>query len=142
MLTMDSMQRGVARWAAEQLDAVRQHQPRYLDVRTSAVLDAKRKATQARDSWVRSRGDADRCIITASDSSGSASFFGQVSIEWPENETSTQFVQFSNFPLQADQMTPVDRCNLVLSLVKVDDPNSGSEISATVWTLAQADSPG
>jgi hypothetical protein len=37
---------------------VRDHQPHYVDVQTPAVLDAKRKATQARDSWVRSKVEA------------------------------------------------------------------------------------
>src|SRR5262245_43672595 len=87
------------------------------------------------------RGDPDRCTITVSDSSGSNLFLGQASIEWPADDTSTQFVQFSDFPLQADQVTPTDRCNYVLSLVNMTDPNTSTEVFALVWTLAQSDSP-
>ena len=86
-------------------------------------------------------GDPDRCTITVSDSFGNNSFFGQASVEWPENDTSIQFVQFGDFPLKADQVTPMDECNYVLSLVNVADPNTGTEASASVWTLAQADPP-
>jgi hypothetical protein len=87
------------------------------------------------------RGDPDRCTIDVSDSYGNASFSARVTVEWAENDTSIQYLQFSNFPLQQSQVTPMDKCDYALSLVNVTNPNTGTQINASVWTLSQSDAP-
>jgi hypothetical protein len=57
MEMMDAWQKDVASWAAEKRNAVR-HAPGYITSDAPAVLDARRKATQARDAWVRSKVEA------------------------------------------------------------------------------------
>jgi hypothetical protein len=58
MEMMDRWQKDVARWAAERRDAVRQHQPHFIDSNSPAVLDAKRKAVEARDRWLARQSNA------------------------------------------------------------------------------------
>jgi hypothetical protein len=56
---MDSWQRSVHdHYHRPVVINTRDHQPHYLDVRTRAVLDAKRQAIAARDSWVRAKVEA------------------------------------------------------------------------------------
>jgi hypothetical protein len=79
------------------------------------------------------RGDPNRCRLTVSDCYGNQSFLGQASIDWDEADDSEVWVQFSEFPLQADQSSPMDKCNYEIVL---SNKQSGStEASCSVYTL-------
>jgi hypothetical protein len=63
------------------------------------------------------RGEANTATVTVTDSHANESFLGQALLAFDEGDDSTAFVQFSNFPLQADQVTPMDKCDYRISLV-------------------------
>lgn len=81
-----------------------------------------------------SRGDPDTCTIVLSDSSGNNGFNGEAIITWDQDDTSTVWVQFSDFPLQADQ-DPVSECNYSISLLNTLNNSEGTEVFAQVFTL-------
>jgi hypothetical protein len=74
------------------------------------------------------RGDANTVTVTVSDSHGNQSFLGQIVADFAEGDDSTAFLQFDKFPPQADQVTPMDKCDYRLRLV-------GSSVSYQVFTL-------
>jgi hypothetical protein len=57
------------------------------------------------------RGDPDTCLIVLKDSSMNNSFNSEAVITWDQDDTNTVCVQFSDFPLQGDQVTPIDECD-------------------------------
>jgi hypothetical protein len=63
------------------------------------------------------RGEANTITITVTDSHSNQSFVGQAEIDFGEQDDSTVFVQLSDFPLQADQVTPMDECDYRINLV-------------------------
>ena len=81
------------------------------------------------------RGDPNTCTIALTDSSSNNSFYGEAIMSWEEGDTSLAWVQFSDFPLQADQVTPVGECDYSLTLTNSIDGSSGTEVSAQVYTL-------
>ncbi len=48
-------------------------------------------------------------------------------------------VQFSDFRLQADQVTPTDKCTFEFSPRKGVEPNNGTEASFAVFTVQLSD---
>ncbi|GAC1380019.1 MAG: hypothetical protein NVSMB33_05690 [Ktedonobacteraceae bacterium] len=81
------------------------------------------------------RGDPDTCTIQLTDPYGNQSFQGVATISWNENDTSTVWVQFSGFPLQADQSTPMDKCNYSIAVLNIIDNSQGTDVNAQVYTL-------
>lgn len=71
---------------------------------------------------------ANTITITVTDPHSNQSFVGQVQINFADQDSSTVFVQFSSFPLQADQVTPMDECNYTIHL-------TGSSASFQVFTV-------
>ncbi len=74
-----------------------------------------------------SRGEANTVTIVTSDPSGSNAFLGEGVITWAEGDTSTAWVQFTEFPLQADQETPTGSCDYAIT--------SLTDASASVFTV-------
>lgn len=72
------------------------------------------------------RSEANTVTITVTDSHANDSFLGQAVVNFGEGDDSTAFVQFSNFPLQADQVTPMDECDYRINVV-------GSSVSYQVF---------
>lgn len=62
-------------------------------------------------------GNANTATISVTDSHSNQSFVGQAEIDFADQDDSTVFVQFSDFPLQADQVTPMDQCDYKINLV-------------------------
>jgi hypothetical protein len=62
-------------------------------------------------------GNANTATITVTDSHSNQSFVGQAEIDFADQDDSAVFVQFSDFPLQADQETPMDECDYTINLV-------------------------
>jgi hypothetical protein len=63
------------------------------------------------------RSEANTVTTTVTDSHANDSFLGQAVVNFSEGDDSTGFVQFSNFPLQADQVTPMDECDYMINVV-------------------------
>lgn len=72
------------------------------------------------------RSEANTVTITVTDSHANDSFLGQAVVNFGEGDDSTAFAQFSNFPLQADQVTPMDECDYRINVV-------GSSVSYQVF---------
>jgi hypothetical protein len=81
-----------------------------------------------------SRGDAVTGTVAVSDSSGSGQFFGAASISWDADDTSVAWLEFSDFPRQADQVTPTGECDYQISLTN-DAGSSGVVVGAKVFTI-------
>ena len=81
------------------------------------------------------RGDPNSCTLLLTDSHMNNSFNGEAIIAWEQDDTSTAWVQFSNFPLQADQVTPMDECDYSIALVNTLDNSQGTQAFAQVFTL-------
>jgi hypothetical protein len=64
-----------------------------------------------------SRSEPNTVTITVTDSHANGSFLAQAVVGFDEGDDSTAFAQFSNFPLQADQVTPMDRCDYRINVV-------------------------
>lgn len=79
------------------------------------------------------RGDPDTCTLAITDSYGNSSFQGIATISWEQDDTSLVWIQFSDFPLQADQVTLMDKCNYSISVSNQD--GTGTEVFAQVYTL-------
>lgn len=73
------------------------------------------------------RAEANAVTVAVTDSHSNNSFLGEVSIDFAEGDDSTVFVEFSNFPLQADQVTPMDKCEYRIHLV-------GSQVNYEVFS--------
>jgi hypothetical protein len=80
------------------------------------------------------RSDPDRVTVSVSDPSGSQAFAGQAVIDFDDGEDSAVWVQFSNFPLQADQVTPTGECNYSIS-VQNRESSSGTQVSYDLRTF-------
>ena len=80
------------------------------------------------------RGDPDSCRVTVSDCYGNQSFLGQAVIDWEEGDDSVAWVQFGDFPLQADQSTPMDQCNYEIALSNKQSTSS-TEAACSIYTL-------
>jgi hypothetical protein len=74
------------------------------------------------------RSEANTVTITVTDSHANESFIGQAIADFSEGDDSTAFVQFSNFPLQADQVTAMDKCDYRISV-------AGSSVAYQVFAL-------
>ncbi len=72
--------------------------------------------------------------LSVSDTSGSGFFFGEAFLNWVADDTSLAWVEFSGFPLQADQMTPTGECDYSISLTN-DIDSSGVVVEANVFTI-------
>ncbi|MEU7001485.1 hypothetical protein [Nonomuraea sp. NPDC046570] len=81
------------------------------------------------------RGDGNTCTFVVADPSGSGLFLGEASLTWPEGDTSVGWVEFSNFPIQADGVTPVGDCDYAISLNHDTDVSSGTQVGVRVFTL-------
>ena len=81
------------------------------------------------------RGDPDTCLIVLTDSHLNNAFTGEAIIIWDQDDTSTVWVQFSDFPLQGDQVTPMDECDYSISVFNTLNNSQGTEVSAQVLTL-------
>lgn len=68
--------------------------------------------------------DPDRCVVTVSDSHSNNSFLGVAVIDFDDGSDETVVVQFSDFPLQADQVTPMDKCEFNMVLTNRDTGGS------------------
>jgi hypothetical protein len=79
-----------------------------------------------------SRGDPDQCEVTVSDPYDNNSFTATDTISWQSGDTSIQYIEFSNFPLQADQVTPMDKCHYTMSVTNTLD-GSGTEVSVNIY---------
>jgi len=80
-------------------------------------------------------GDPDTCLIVLTDSHLNNSFTGEAIITWDQDDTSAVCVQFSDFPLQGDQVTPMDECDYSISVFNTLNNSQGTEVSAQVFTL-------
>jgi hypothetical protein len=74
------------------------------------------------------RSEANTVTITVTDSHANDSFLGQAVLAFDEGDDSIAFVQFSDFPLQADQVTPMDKCDYRINVV-------GSTVAYQVFAL-------
>ncbi|WP_128434558.1 hypothetical protein [Streptomyces cyaneus] len=74
------------------------------------------------------RGEANSVTATVSDQSGSNAFFGEGTLHWDEGETGELWIQFTDFPPQADQVTPTGSCEYALI-------SSGADVAVRVFTV-------
>jgi hypothetical protein len=74
------------------------------------------------------RSEANTVTVTVSDSHADGSFLGQAELAFDEGDDGVAFVQFSDFPLQADQVTAMDKCDYRISVV-------GSSVAYQVFAL-------
>lgn len=80
-----------------------------------------------------SEGDPNEVTINVSDYYGNNSFVATGVLDWDAGNFSTRYVEFSDFPLQADQVTPMDQCKYVASVVNTTDNNSGTEVRVRIY---------
>jgi hypothetical protein len=81
------------------------------------------------------RGDPDRCTIRVTDPYNNQSFLGEAIMDWSQGDLSTLWVEFSGFPLQADQSTPMDKCDYSIEVYNSTDRTSGTNVYAHVYTI-------
>ncbi|SER37346.1 hypothetical protein SAMN04487983_101580 [Streptomyces sp. yr375] len=74
------------------------------------------------------KGTANTLTATVEDTSGSGAFIGQGTITWADGDSGVAWIEFTNFPLQGDQVTPTDRCKLTLQ-------TSGDDVSVRWFTI-------
>ena len=79
-----------------------------------------------------SESDPDQCVVSVSDNSGNNLFTATGTLTWQAGDSSTQYVEFSGFPPQADG-TPKEQCNYQMSVVNTVDNNSGTEVRVTIY---------
>jgi hypothetical protein len=65
-------------------------------------------------------GVANSLTVAVTDPSGSGGFFGQGTINWDDGDAGVAWIEFTGFPLQADQVTDTGECGLSLQ-TSVDD---------------------
>lgn len=80
-----------------------------------------------------SEGDPNEVTIIVSDYYGNNSFNATGVLDWAQGDFSIQYVEFSDFPLQADQVTPTDQCNYVASVVNTVANDSGTEVRVRIY---------
>jgi hypothetical protein len=78
-------------------------------------------------------GDPTQATISVADSSGSGLFAGSSTLTWQSGDTGTQYILFNNFVLQADQVTPTDRCNYVPHAQNTVEIGNGTHIDVVVY---------
>ncbi|WP_343948660.1 hypothetical protein [Nonomuraea longicatena] len=81
-----------------------------------------------------SRGDGNTCSFAVSDPEGNGRFLGEAALTWEEGDSSVGWVEFSGFPLRADDVSPVQECNYAVSLTHNTD-SSGTVVGVRVFTL-------
>jgi hypothetical protein len=59
-------------------------------------------------------GVANSLTVAVTDPSGSNGFFGQGTISWDDGDADVAWIEFTGFPLQADQVTDTGECELSL----------------------------
>jgi hypothetical protein len=59
-------------------------------------------------------GVANSLTLAVTDPSGSNGFFGQGTISWDDGDADVARIEFTGFPLQADQVTDTGECELSL----------------------------
>jgi hypothetical protein len=59
-------------------------------------------------------GVANSFTVAVTDPSGSNGFFGQGTISWDDGDADVAWIEFTGFPLQADQVTDTGECELSL----------------------------
>jgi hypothetical protein len=59
-------------------------------------------------------GVANSLTLAVTDPSGSNGFFGQGTISWDDGDADVAWIEFTGFPLQADQVTDTGECELSL----------------------------
>lgn len=74
------------------------------------------------------RSEANTVTVTVTDPHANDSFLGQAVLTFAEGDDSTAFVQFSDFPMQADQVTPMDKCDYRINVV-------GSTVAYQIFAL-------
>jgi hypothetical protein len=72
--------------------------------------------------------EANTVTVTVTDPHANDSFLGQAVLSFDEDDDSTAFVQFSDFPMQADQVTPMDKCDYRINVV-------GSTVAYQIFAL-------
>lgn len=60
------------------------------------------------------KGVANSLTVAVTDPSGSNGFFGEGTITWEEGDSGVSWIEFTGFPLQADQETETGECGLSL----------------------------
>ena len=60
------------------------------------------------------KGVANSLTVAVTDPSGSNGFFGQGTISWDDGDGDVAWIEFTGFPLQADQVTDTGECGLSL----------------------------
>jgi len=60
------------------------------------------------------KGVANSLTVEVTDPSGSNGFFGEGTITWEEGDSGVAWIEFTGFPLQADQETETGECGLSL----------------------------
>jgi hypothetical protein len=80
-----------------------------------------------------SSGDPDECTVTVSDYYGNNAFSATGTANWQAGDKSLQYIEFSGFPLQTDQVTQMDQCNYMMSVVNTTDNNSGTEVGVRIY---------
>ncbi|MEV7738911.1 hypothetical protein AB0O75_43885 [Streptomyces sp. NPDC088921] len=60
------------------------------------------------------KGVANSLTVAVTDPSGSNGFFGEGTITWEEGDSGVAWIEFTGFPLQADQETETGECGLSL----------------------------
>ncbi|MFI0903111.1 hypothetical protein ACH4TE_06120 [Streptomyces sioyaensis] len=75
-----------------------------------------------------SHGGANTVTAQVTDPSGSGGFFGEGSLTWDDGDDSEVWIEFTDFPLRADQVTATDSCGYSVNA-------SGDAVAVTEFTL-------
>jgi hypothetical protein len=73
------------------------------------------------------KGVANSLTVAVLDPSGSNAFFGEGTISWEDGDSGVAWIEFTGFPLQADQVTETGECGLSLQ-------TSTEDVSVRVFT--------
>ncbi|MDX3115418.1 hypothetical protein [Streptomyces scabiei] len=74
------------------------------------------------------KGVANSLTVAVTDPSGSNGFFGEGTITWEDGDSGVAWIEFTGFPLQADQVTETGECGLSLQ-------TSTEDVGVRVFTL-------
>ncbi|MCQ9179798.1 hypothetical protein KMT30_12335 [Streptomyces sp. IBSBF 2953] len=74
------------------------------------------------------KGVANSLTVAVTDPSGSNGFFGEGTITWEDGDSGVAWIEFTEFPLQADQVTETGECGLSLQ-------TSTEDVGVRVFTL-------
>jgi hypothetical protein len=72
-------------------------------------------------------GAANSLVVAVTDPSGTNGFFGQGTISWDDGDDSVAWIEFTGFPLQADQVTDTGECGISLQ-------TSAQDVAVRVFT--------